>query len=234
MLRAINWIWAEQTLSGHSQPRITVGASLSFTTVARFIPCRVIDVISRLHSSWPSVWLPHIPHQASVPTLHRDEYKTILVNRGRGEDGTEFSPFASVLGPAGAERCQAGHVALPALRPRSPLPSFGHPTLFNEFQSPACTFVISATKSNRGPSSRIFSEFPKSFNVGVVPWGSAIQKFEKRSLDLDGSTKSKNKAGHSGKDLSIACNAARFAGPRSKIKIERLNERNHVCNSSSE
>jgi hypothetical protein len=77
-------------------------------------------------------------------------------------------------------------------------------------------------------SSRTFSEFPKSFNIGVVPWGSAIQKFEKRSLDLDGSTKSKTKAGHSGKDLSIACNAARFAGPRSKIKIERLNVRNRL------
>ena len=38
----------------------------------------------------------------------------MLVSRGRGEDGTEFSPFASVLGPAKAERCQAGHVALPA------------------------------------------------------------------------------------------------------------------------
>jgi hypothetical protein len=34
---------------------------------------------------------------------------------GGGEDGTEVSPFAFVLGPAGAERCQAGHVALPAL-----------------------------------------------------------------------------------------------------------------------
>jgi hypothetical protein len=32
MLRAINWIWAEQTLSGHSQPRITVGGS--FTTIS--------------------------------------------------------------------------------------------------------------------------------------------------------------------------------------------------------
>jgi hypothetical protein len=165
------------------------------------------------------------------PDIAQGRIQDYSRSRGRGEDGTEFSPFASVLGPAGAERCQAGHVALPALRPRSSLPSFGHPTLFNEFQSPACTFVISATKSNRGPSSRIFSEFPKPFNVGVVPWGSAIQKFEKRSLDLDGSTKSKNKAGHSGKDLSIACNAARYAGPRSKIKIERLNERNHVCNS---
>ena len=38
----------------------------------------------------------------------------MLVARGRGEDGTEFSPFASVLGAAEAERCQAGHVALPA------------------------------------------------------------------------------------------------------------------------
>ena len=39
----------------------------------------------------------------------------MLASRGRGEDGTEFLPFASVLGQAGAERCQAGHVALPAL-----------------------------------------------------------------------------------------------------------------------
>jgi len=37
----------------------------------------------------------------------------MLASRGRGEDGTEFSPFASVLGAAEAERCQAGHVALP-------------------------------------------------------------------------------------------------------------------------
>jgi|SRR5579864_9176761 hypothetical protein len=96
-------------------------------------PQSVVDVKSPLHSSWPSFWLPHIAHQASVPTLHSDEYKTMLVNRGRGEDGTEFSPFASVLDPAGAERCQAGHVALPALRPRSPLPSFEHSPLFNEF-----------------------------------------------------------------------------------------------------
>jgi len=46
----------------------------------------------------------------------------MLVNHGRGEDGTEFSPFASVLGPVEAERCQAGHVALPALRCWSPRP----------------------------------------------------------------------------------------------------------------
>jgi hypothetical protein len=38
-----------------------------------------------------------------IRTLHG----TMLGNRGRGEDGTEFSPFASVLGSAGAERCQA-------------------------------------------------------------------------------------------------------------------------------
>lgn len=47
----------------------------------------------------------------------------MLASRGRGEDGTEFLPFASVLGQAGAERCQAGHVALPALPnlPESPI-----------------------------------------------------------------------------------------------------------------
>jgi len=32
-----------------------------------------------------------------------------------GEDGAEFSPFASVLGQVEAERCQAGHVSLPTL-----------------------------------------------------------------------------------------------------------------------
>ena len=53
----------------------------------------------------------------SVSTLHWDKHKTMLMSR-RGEDGTEFSPFASVLGSAGAERCQAGHVALPALSNR--------------------------------------------------------------------------------------------------------------------
>jgi hypothetical protein len=40
----------------------------------------------------------------------------MLINRGWGEDGTEFSPFSSVSGAAEAERCQAGHVTLPALR----------------------------------------------------------------------------------------------------------------------
>ena len=59
---------------------------------------------------------------------------------------------------------------------------------------------------------------------GVGPWEYAIQKFEKQFSVPDGSTKSKNKAGRSGRDLSIVCNPARFAGRRSKLKIERLNE----------
>lgn len=41
----------------------------------------------------------------------------MLINRGWGEDGTEFSPFFSVSGAAEAERCQAGHVTLPACEP---------------------------------------------------------------------------------------------------------------------
>jgi hypothetical protein len=59
--------------------------------------------------------------QSSLPWhCTRTQYGNMLVNCGWGEDGTEFSPFASVLGPAEAERCQAGHVALPALpRPGS-------------------------------------------------------------------------------------------------------------------
>jgi hypothetical protein len=60
-----------------------------------------------------------------------------------------------------------------------------------------------------------------SESLGVVIRGSAIQRFKKRYLGLDGNTKSKNKVGRSGKDSSIACNVARFASP--KPKIEKVN-----------
>lgn len=39
----------------------------------------------------------------------------MLGSRGWGKDGTEFLPFASVLGATGAERCQVAHVPFPAL-----------------------------------------------------------------------------------------------------------------------
>jgi hypothetical protein len=58
-------------------------------------------------------------------------------------------------------------------------------------------------------------------SLGVEVWGSAIPRFKKRSLDPDGSTKSRNKAGLSGKGSSIACNAARYAS--AKLKVEKLN-----------
>src|SRR5258705_3140981 len=65
--------------------------------------------------------------QSSLPWhCTRTQYGNMLVNCGWGEDGTAFSPFASVLGPAEAERCQAGHVALPAL-PRPEVPFYAHP-----------------------------------------------------------------------------------------------------------
>jgi hypothetical protein len=51
---------------------------------------------------------------ASLRPLLGVRSETMLASRGWGEDGTEFSPFASVLGTAGAERCQAGQ-PLPAL-----------------------------------------------------------------------------------------------------------------------
>jgi hypothetical protein len=42
-------------------------------------------------------------------------------------------------------------------------------------------------------------------------------------LDPDGGTKSRNKAGPSGKGSSIACNAVRYAS--AKRRVEKLNER---------
>ena len=76
-------------------------------------------------------------------------------------------------------------------------------------------FVISAAQSTNA----VFpTEAPKG--LGVAIWGSAIPKFKKRYLGLDGNTKSRNKVGRFGKDSSIACNAARCASPK---KVEKLN-----------
>ena len=57
---------------------------------------------------------------------------------------------------------------------------------------------------------------------------SAIQRFEKRSSGPDGSTKSRNKGGRSGKDSFIVYNAARSVSPESKLKIQRPDERNRL------
>jgi hypothetical protein len=54
-------------------------------------------------------------------------------------------------------------------------------------------------------------------NGGVALWESVIQRFRKRSLDPDGSTKSKNKAGRSGKSSSIGCNGAPSASLKNEI-----------------
>ena len=78
---------------------------------------RVYPLFSHMWSALHSPVLPWLSHIARTIPLQRctgPKHKTMLVACGRGEDGTEFSPFASVLGAAEAERCQAGHVALPA------------------------------------------------------------------------------------------------------------------------
>ena len=57
---------------------------------------------------------------------------------------------------------------------------------------------------------------PEAFGVAV--WGSAIRKFKKRYLGLDGNTKWKNKLGRSGKNSCTACSVVRFASPRQEIE----------------
>jgi hypothetical protein len=44
-----------------------------------------------------------------------------------------------------------------------------------------------------------------------VIWASAIQRFKRKCLDLDGNTKLKSKAGQYGNDSSIVSNAVQFA-----------------------
>ena len=58
--------------------------------------------------------------------------------------------------------------------------------------------------------------------IGVVVWVSAIQRFKKRCLDLDGNTKSKSKVGHYGSGSSIACNAVQFA--KRNVQAKRFDE----------
>ena len=54
---------------------------------------------------------------------------------------------------------------------------------------------------------------------------------QKRCLDLDGNTKSKNKAGRSGNGSSIASNTVRFADRR--FQAEKFDECNALITSSS-
>ena len=51
---------------------------------------------------------------------------------------------------------------------------------------------------------------------------SAIQRFKRRCLDLDGNTNLKSKAGHYGNDSSIVSNTAQFADR--KFRAEKFNE----------
>jgi hypothetical protein len=51
---------------------------------------------------------------------------------------------------------------------------------------------------------------------------SAIQRFKRRCLDLDGNTNLKSKAGPYGSDSSIVSNTVRFADR--KFQAEKFNE----------
>jgi len=63
---------------------------------------------------------------------------------------------------------------------------------------------------------------PANWESGVV-WVSAIRKFKRRCLDLDGNTKLKSKAGRYGNDSSIVSSAVQFADR--KFQAEKFNER---------
>jgi hypothetical protein len=55
-----------------------------------------------------------------------------------------------------------------------------------------------------------------------VVWVSAIPRFKRKCLDLDGNTKLKSKVGHYGNDSSIVSNAVQFADR--KFQAKKLNE----------
>src|ERR1039458_8836111 len=64
---------------------------------------------------------------------------------------------------------------------------------------------------------------PKPANVGVRPWASAIPRFKRRCSDRDGNTRSKSKAGRSGKGSCTDCRTVLYASPNHKL--ENFNER---------
>src|ERR1035438_2159531 len=67
---------------------------------------------------------------------------------------------------------------------------------------------------------------PKPANVGVRPWASAIRRFKRRCSDGDGNTRSKSKAGRSGKGSCTDCRTVLYASPNHKL--ENFNERNRL------
>src|SRR5437016_2487811 len=59
--------------------------------------------------------------------------------------------------------------------------------------------------------------------LGVRPWASAIPRFKRRCSDRDGNTRSKSKAGRSGKGSCTDCRTVLYASPNHKL--ENFNER---------
>src|ERR1017187_5525800 len=71
-----------------------------------------------------------------------------------------------------------------------------------------------------------FCWVPKPANIGVRPWASAIPRFKRRCSDRDGNTRSKSKAGRSGKGSCTDCRTVLYASPNHKL--ENFNERNRL------
>jgi hypothetical protein len=87
------------------------------------------------------------------------------------------------------------------------------------------TFVILAAQSYASHSVENAISSLRRQRLGVMVWVSAIQRFKRKCLDLDGNTKLKSKAGQYGNDSSIVCNAVQFADR--KFQSEKFNECYH-------
>src|SRR6266852_3174615 len=67
-------------------------------------------------------------------------------------------------------------------------------------------------------------------NIGVRPWASAIPRFKRRCSDRDGNTRSKSKAGRSGKGSCTDCRTVLYESPNHKL--ENFNERYRLMTST--
>jgi hypothetical protein len=72
------------------------------------------------------------------------------------------------------------------------------------------------------PGRSRLSWVPKPAEIGVRLWASAIPRFKRRCSDRDGDTRSKSKAGRSGKGSSTDCSTVLSASPNHKL--ENFNE----------
>ncbi len=85
-------------------------------------------------------------------------------------------------------------------------------------QQSECGKLGSRASSNHTGTKPQFFGRSEPANVGIRPRVSAIPRFKRRSSDRDGNTRSKSKAGRSGKGSCTGCRTVLYASPSHQLE----------------